>query len=135
MVAEPLQRERDPRIESSRHNDDGGDENGIRNTPRGSDSEEEELVVQRVAIGCDDGVVCIYVVHEEGMEYYRLFPRVKGKILSVVWSLDAKKIFAGGSDGCIRCCDLITMHEVYRIRAGIGRLKTGADIYIWSQSS
>ena len=56
-------------------------------------------MVQRVAIGCDDGVVRIYVVREEGVEYYRLFPRVKGKILSVVWSLDAKKIFAGGSDG------------------------------------
>ena len=84
MAAEPLQRARDPRIESSWHNDDGGDENGINNTARGSDSEEEELVVQRVAIGCDDGVVRIYVVHEEGVEYYRLFPRVKGKILSVV---------------------------------------------------
>lgn len=137
MAVEPLQRVRDPRIESSRHNDDGGDdddENGINSTASGSDSEEEELVVQRVAIGCDDGAVRIYVVRdsEEGMEYYRSFPRVKGKILSVVWSLDAKKIFAGGSDGCIRCWDLSTMHEVYRITAGIGGLKTKADICIWS---
>ena len=36
-------------------------------------------------IGYDDGVVHIYVVHEEGMEYYRSFPRVKGKNLGVVW--------------------------------------------------
>ena len=78
MAAEPLQRERDPQIESSQHND-GGDEDGINNTAHGSDSEEEELVVQRVAIGCDDGVVRIYVVHEEGMEYYRPFRRVKRK--------------------------------------------------------
>ena len=86
MVAEPLQRARDPRIESSRHNDDGADdENGINNTDSGSDSEEEELVVQRVAIGCDDGDVFIYVVREEGMEYYRSFPTVKGKIVGVVW--------------------------------------------------
>ena len=67
MAVEPLKRARDPWIESSRHNDDG-DENGINNTAHGSDSEEEELVVQRVAIGCDDGVVRIYVVCEEGME-------------------------------------------------------------------
>ena len=75
--------------------------------------------MQRVEIGCDDGVV------EEGMEYYKLFPIVQGKTLSIVWSLDAKKIFVGGSNGCIRCWDLTTMHEVYRITAGIGGLKTG----------
>ena len=79
MATKPLKRARDPRIESNRHNDDGGDENGINNTARGSDSEEEELVVQRVAIGCNDGVVHIYVVREEGMEYYRPFRRVKRK--------------------------------------------------------
>lgn len=105
MAAEPLQRARDSRVESIQHDDDGDDgddddENGINSTTSGSDSE-EELAVQRVAIGCDDGAIRIYVVRdsEEGMEYYRSFPRVKGKILSVVWSLDAKKIFAGGSDG------------------------------------
>ena len=38
MAAKPLQRERDPRIESSWHNDDG-DENGINNTVRGYDTE------------------------------------------------------------------------------------------------
>ena len=73
-------------------------------------------MVQRVAIGCDDGVVCIYVVHEEGVEYYRLFARVKGKNLSVVWSLDAKKIFAGDFDGCIRCWVLTKPHNLYRIK-------------------
>ena len=115
MEVEPLQRERDPRIESSWHND-GGDEDGINNTARGSDSEEEELVVQRVEIGCDDGVVRIYVVREEGVEYYRLFPRVKGKNLSIVWSLDAKKNFARDSDGCIRCWGLTKPHKLYRIK-------------------
>ena len=40
MAAEPLQRERDPWIESSWHND-GGDEDGINNTACGSDIEEE----------------------------------------------------------------------------------------------
>ena len=45
MVAEPLQRKRSPQIESSWHSD-GGDEDGINNTTCGSDSEEEELVVQ-----------------------------------------------------------------------------------------
>ena len=65
----PLQRERDPRIKSSWHNY-GGDDDGINNTTHGSDSEEEELMVQRVAIGCDDGAIHIYVVCEEGMEYY-----------------------------------------------------------------
>ena len=32
--------------------------------------------------------------------------------------MDAKKIFAGGSDGCIRCWDITTLHKVYRITAG-----------------
>lgn len=138
MAAEPLQCARDSRVESSRDNDDGeddeddDDENGISSTASGSDSEEEELVVQRVAVGCDDGAVRIYVVREEGMEYYRSFTRVEGKILSVVWSLDAKKIFAGGSDGCIRCWDITTLHEVYRITAGLGGLGSGPELCIWS---
>ena len=53
--------------------------------------------------------------------------------MSVVWSLDAKKIFVGGSDDCIRCWDIDTTHEVYKITAGFGGLKTGADIRIWFQ--
>ena len=63
------------------------------------------------------------------------FQELKGIFFSVVWSLDAKKIFAGGSDGCIRCWDLNTTHEVYRITTGFRGLKTGADICIWSQGS
>ena len=63
------------------------------------------------------------------------FQELKGNFFSIVWSLDAKKIFAGGSDGCIRCWDLNTTHEVYRITASFGGLKTGVDISIWFQGS
>ncbi|KAF8404860.1 hypothetical protein HHK36_009750 [Tetracentron sinense] len=86
---------------------------------------------QRLAIGCDDGCVRVYNVSDsEGLTYYRSLPRVSGRVLSVEWSLDAKLIFSGSSDGFIRCWDAKLGHEVYRIT--VGGLGSGPDFCIWS---
>ncbi|KAH9301389.1 hypothetical protein KI387_012972, partial [Taxus chinensis] len=132
MAAEPLLAQG---ACSNKHNNDD-DENGLNCDSSESDSEKEEdgFAEQRVALGCDDGCVRIYVVRtpEEDMVYYKSFPRVTGRILTVAWSLDAKRIFAGGSDGFIRCWDTNTSHELYRMTAGIGGLGSGSDLCIWS---
>ncbi|RZC44213.1 hypothetical protein C5167_037165 [Papaver somniferum] len=53
-----------------------------------------------LAIGCDDGCVRIYIVSDsDELTYNRTLPRVSGRVLSVAWSLDAKSIFSGSSDG------------------------------------
>ncbi|KAI3873622.1 hypothetical protein MKW92_037814 [Papaver armeniacum] len=87
----------------------------------------------RLAIGCDDGCVRIYIVSDsDELTYNRTLPRVSGRVLSVAWSLDAKSIFSGSSDGFIRCWDAHTTHEVYRITVGTGGLRDGSDLCVWS---
>uniref|UniRef100_A0A0D6QXE5 Uncharacterized protein n=1 Tax=Araucaria cunninghamii TaxID=56994 RepID=A0A0D6QXE5_ARACU len=135
MAVEPLTESRE--TYSTKNNDDDDEkENGVSASSSESDSDQEEdnLVEQRIAVACDDGCVRIYVVcdSEDDIAYYKSFPRVKGRILSVAWSIDAKRIFAGGSDGCIRSWDIATSHEVYRITAGLGGFRSGSDLCIWS---
>ncbi|XXG56848.1 hypothetical protein AAC387_Pa03g4158 [Persea americana] len=88
---------------------------------------------QRIAVGCDDGCVRIYVSSEsDGFAYKRSLPRVSGRVLCVAWSLDARQIFSGSSDGFIRCWDSQSAHEVYRITVGLGGLGSGPELCVWS---
>lgn len=67
-----------------------------------SDSDDEpERRAQRVALACEDGVVRIFEVStaKYGLVYQKSFPRVKGRILSVAWTWDGRRLVAGGSDG------------------------------------
>ncbi|ONK79691.1 uncharacterized protein A4U43_C01F9060 [Asparagus officinalis] len=88
---------------------------------------------QRVAVACDDGCVRLYYMSDtNGLTYYRSFPRVSGRILSVAWSFNAKLIFSGSSEGIIRCWDTTSFHEIYRITAGLGGLGSGPEFCVWS---
>ncbi|KAI3849570.1 hypothetical protein MKW92_028189 [Papaver armeniacum] len=87
----------------------------------------------RLAIGCDDGCVRLYIVSDsDQLTYNRTFPRVSGRVLSVAWSSDAKSIFSGSSDGFIRCWDAQSNREVYRITVGTGGLHNRSDLCVWS---
>lgn len=99
-----------------------------------SGSEDEEaLLGEQVALGCDDGCVRLFTVKDgESFVYKKSFPRVQGRILSVAWSIDAAKVFSGGSDGCIRCWDARQPRELYRITAGLGGTGNGSTLCIWS---
>ncbi|KAF9606499.1 hypothetical protein IFM89_025774 [Coptis chinensis] len=81
---------------------------------------------------------CVYLPGES-----RNTPRV----LSVAWSLDAKLIFSGSSDGyvffidtghndwtCrfIRCWDAKLAQEKYRITVGLGGSGSGPELCVWS---
>lgn len=87
---------------------------------------------QRLALACDDGCVRLYCVEQDVLTYTRSFPRVSGRTLSVAWSLDAKLLFSGSSDGFIRCWNASSFHETYRITVGLGGLGSGPDICVWS---
>ncbi|KAJ1396928.1 WD40/YVTN repeat-like-containing domain superfamily [Sesbania bispinosa] len=87
----------------------------------------------RVAIGFDDGCLRIYDISDaDEFIYVKSLPRVKGRVLSVTWSIDAKFIYSGSSDGIIRCWDAIASNEIYRITAGLGGLGSGHELCIWS---
>ncbi|KAF3322914.1 cirhin-like protein [Carex littledalei] len=103
----------------------------------GSDHETSSTYVgatyQRLAMACEDGSIRLYNVPDaDALNYLRSFPRVSGKMLSVTWSHDAKFIFSGSSDGLIRCWDVRSFHEKYRITAGLGGVGSGPDLCIWS---
>ncbi|KAI3760715.1 hypothetical protein L1987_51114 [Smallanthus sonchifolius] len=108
-----------------------------------SDSEVEadslELYEERftenasIAVACDDGCVRIYNISESHqLNYCKSLPRVSGRVLSVTWSPDAKRIYSGSSDGFIRCWDAKSSHEVYRITVGLGGLGGGSELCVWS---
>ncbi|GBG66273.1 hypothetical protein CBR_g57871 [Chara braunii] len=88
--------------------------------------------VQRVAVACDDGRVRLYTVEDgtDGMTFERSLPPVTGRVLSVAWAT-SDKLFAGGADGCIRCWNVITKREVFRITVGIGSQKR-ENICVWA---
>ncbi|XP_027329918.1 WD repeat-containing protein PCN-like isoform X1 [Abrus precatorius] len=90
----------------------------------------------RVAIGFDDGCVRIYSISDtDEFIYVKSLPRVKGRVLSVTWSTDANFIYSGSSDGLIRCWDVTSGNEIYRITAGLGGLCSGHELCIWSLMS
>ncbi|KAJ0853870.1 putative transcription factor WD40-like family [Helianthus annuus] len=63
----------------------------------------EEPIIENasIALTCDDGCVRIYnTSSSDGFTYHKSLPRVGGRVLSVTWSTDAKRIYSGSSDGC-----------------------------------
>nr|DAD35791.1 TPA_asm: hypothetical protein HUJ06_006431 [Nelumbo nucifera] len=120
-------------------NDEDGTVDNDETSESDEDSDSVELHLQpsakdpRIAIGCDDGCVRIYIVSDsDELTYSRTMPRVSGRVLSVAWSIDAKLIFSGSSDGFIRCWDATLAHEVYRITVGLGGLGGGHELCVWS---
>ncbi|CAF2124847.1 WD repeat-containing protein PCN [Brassica napus] len=101
-----------------------------------SDSEEEfhhDHSDRLLAAACDDGSVRLYRISDSNkLTYYRSLPRVSGRALSVTWSPDAQRIFSGSSDGLIRCWDVNTCQEVYRITVGLGGQGSSSEICVWS---
>ncbi|KAK8968322.1 hypothetical protein KSP40_PGU005252 [Platanthera guangdongensis] len=87
---------------------------------------------QHLALACDDGCVRLYSAEDGNLTYKRSFPRVSGRTLSVAWSLDAKFLFSGSSDGLIRCWNTSSFQENYRITVGLGGLGSGPDVCVWS---
>lgn len=112
--------------QSDEEDDDADDSTELHSVSNGSEG-------QRVAVGCDDGCVRLYVASDaDGFYYRRSLPRVSGRVLSVAWRLDAKQIFSGSSDGLIRCWDAQSFHEVYRITVGLGGLGSGPELCVWA---
>ncbi|KAK4742663.1 hypothetical protein SAY87_000664 [Trapa incisa] len=95
----------------------------------------EKIVIENelLAFGCDDGCVRIYSISEAlELIYNKSLPRVSGRVLSVTWSSDASLIYSGTSDGFIRCWDVKSCHEIYRITVGLGGRGSGLDLCVWS---
>ncbi|KAG0502909.1 hypothetical protein HPP92_002981 [Vanilla planifolia] len=100
----------------------------------GSVSEWDFSLLQQklLALACDDSCVRLYSAETDDLTYRRSSPRVSGRILSVTWSFDAKLLFAGSSDGLIRCWNASTFQEFYRVTVGLGGLGSGPELCILS---
>uniref|UniRef100_A0A1J3HD33 Cirhin n=1 Tax=Noccaea caerulescens TaxID=107243 RepID=A0A1J3HD33_NOCCA len=92
-----------------------------------------EATYRLLAAACDDGCVRLYRISDlNELTYYRSLPRVSGRALSVAWSPDAQRLFSGSSDGMIRCWDVNSCNEVYRITVGLGGQGSASEICVWS---
>ncbi|KAI4375064.1 hypothetical protein MLD38_012976 [Melastoma candidum] len=86
-----------------------------------------------VAVACDDGSVRLYMVTDsDDFVYHRSLPRVGGRILSVAWNPEGDAIYCGSSDGFIRCWNVESCQEIYRITVGLGGLGSGPELCVWS---
>ncbi|KAJ3673400.1 hypothetical protein LUZ60_006774 [Juncus effusus] len=113
-------------LDSDSDSDSDADSIQTKSTYVGSD-------YQRLAMACDDGSVRLYNIPDsDALNYIRSFPKVTGRVLSVTWSHDAKFIYSGSSDGLIRCWDVKSFHEIYRITAGQGGINSSTELCIWS---
>lgn len=114
----------------------GSDENENIESDEDSDSpdvlKQSNSVVPRVAVAFDDGCVKIYTISDANeFIYLKSLNRVKGRVLSVTWSTDAKFICSGSSDGIIRIWDAKSGIEAHNMSAGLGR-DSGHELCIWS---
>ncbi|KAJ1385618.1 WD40/YVTN repeat-like-containing domain superfamily [Sesbania bispinosa] len=76
---------------SDEHEDNESDENSDSADPLKHSATE----YPRVAIGFDDGCMRIYDISDaDEFIYVKSLPRVKGRVLSVTWSTDAKFIYS-----------------------------------------
>lgn len=115
------------RVHSESEDDDDDDDDSV--------ELHEQLNTENpcVAIGCDDGWVRLYSIPgSDKLTYHKSLPRVSGRVLSVTWSLDAKRIYSGSSDGYIRCWDAELSQEMYRMTVGLGGLGSRSELCVWS---
>lgn len=109
--------------------EDSSREEGREKVERQREREREE----RIAVACDDGCIRLFHVDQpSGLHFIKAFPRVAGRILSVAWSTNGSRIFSGGSDGCIRCWDVTSRGEVYRMTVNASGSLRPDDLCVWA---
>ena len=78
---------------------------------------------QRLAIACDDGCVRLVISIAKsavggGVRHKETLPKVGGKVLSVCWNKDGKRIACGTSEGRIHVFDVESKREVECVLIG-----------------
>ena len=82
----------------------------------------------RLAVGTEDGFVCLFAVTAEGLEYERVLDRQEGRILAVAWHPDGLHIATGSTD-TVRLWNIETGHPTARMVTG--RVERSKETIVW----
>ncbi|XP_060779683.1 U3 small nucleolar RNA-associated protein 4 homolog isoform X2 [Neoarius graeffei] len=85
-----------------------------------------------LAVGCEDGTVKLFEVHEGKIQFERNLAKQKGRIISVSWHPSGSRIAAGMMD-MIRVFDTETGQPVHRLQVERGiRAAKSKECVVWS---
>jgi len=81
-----------------------------------------------LAVGTEEGCVSLFEIHEEKLEFSRLFDKQEGRIFSLSWHSSGDFIVTGSSDA-IRVWNVKTGHAVNRLSPG--RVERNKETTVW----
>ena len=82
----------------------------------------------RLAVGTEDGFVCLFSISEEGLEYEKVLDRQEGRILCASWHPDNVHIATGSTD-TVRLWNIETGHPTARMVTG--RSERNKETIVW----
>jgi len=81
-----------------------------------------------LAVGTEEGFVCLFTISEEGLDYVKVLDRQEGRILCLAWHSDCRHIVTGSTD-TIRVWDTHTRHPTARMTTG--RVEKAKETIVW----
>ena len=79
------------------------------------DDEEEDIDTSYIAVACEDGTIRTFDVSDTYLTYNRSTPRGDGRQLSICLHEDGDTMYAGSSDGLIRCYSRASSAVLFRV--------------------
>jgi len=82
----------------------------------------------KMAVGTEEGFVCLFNITGEGLDYNRVLDRQEGRILCLAWHCDGVHIATGSTD-TIRVWNIETGHPTARMTTG--RAERNKETIVW----
>ncbi|KAL1439384.1 hypothetical protein MTO96_010396 [Rhipicephalus appendiculatus] len=87
----------------------------------------EDRQKTRLAVGTEDGRVCIYEVTEDGLNFQKMLNKQESRIMCLAWNKDGN-IIVSGSPGAIVIWDVNTGRAMDRI--SVGRIEKNQEALV-----
>ncbi len=87
------------------------------------------LAKNKLAIGTEEGFVCIFKVASDGLDFDKILDKQEGRVLSLDWHVDGNHILTGSTD-TLRLWDVDSGQPLQRMSTG--RLEKNLETTVWS---
>lgn len=82
----------------------------------------------KMAVGTEEGFVCLFSITKEGLDYSRVLDRQEGRILCLAWHSDGVHIATGSTD-TVRVWNTSSGHPIARMTTG--RAERSRETIVW----
>ena len=83
----------------------------------------------KLAVGTEEGFVCLYDVVEDGLSYDKVLDKQEGRVLCLDWHAGGDRIVTGSTD-TLRLWDVRSGHPLTRMSTG--RTEKNVETVVWS---